>query len=230
MIKASFEIPTAHIMTLKEHQDYDFTLAHLALSSELYRRSYGEGNVMDNGQYELEEPLKMDDLRRAAKLIKPRVVISPDFWGEPIQLTLEAHKIATQILDCEVAGVVVGETVEEMEECYRKYKTLGTEIICWPFRKDRLTVLKALQVKGDLDPDKWNHFLGFKGLEELTELKKFGFEFASIDTSEPVKAAVFDYPVFENRKVGKLDHEMIMTKEQLERARFNMDRFREECS
>jgi hypothetical protein len=228
-MKCSFELPVRHINQLKEHQDYDFTLAHLVLQSEEYRAAYGAGNVMDNGYYELGEPLELRELSRAVKLGRPRVVISPD-WHDNPTMTLRAYRDAVAFLDCEVAGVVVGTTIEDMLMCYREYAKQGTDIICLPFRLERLGLLKYLAEHNELDKEKWYHFLGLRSMKELNDIKAYGLKYSSIDTSKPIKAAIHRKNITDDlRGLGRLDMNAQLDNETLERCRFNMDRFREEA-
>lgn len=227
-MKCSFEIPTAHVKILKEHQEYDFTLAHMWLQSEAYRVAYGPGSVMDNGMFELGEPLEPNQLERAVRLAKPSVVIAPDFRGDAPR-TRDAWKGASAKFDCEVAGVIQGSTVAEMVELYRYYREQACEIICFPFRTPRVEVLKTIAARGWFDGDStWYHFLGLNSMEELEILKSFKLQNSSVDTSKPIKAAIYHQDIHATlRGHGRIDLEAVYDTEVVEKMRFNMDRFRE---
>jgi hypothetical protein len=232
-MKVSFEIPVSGIMKLKGHQDYDFTLAHMALTNEHYRMSYGEGNVMDNGMYELDSPMSVQDLMRAVKLIKPGVMISPDFPTER-RMTLEAHKICVKMFDCEVAGVICGENLEDRVQCYEDYLKLGTNIICVPFRYMRREFMIAIKEAGLLmtkpDTEIWYHYLGLVDMSELQFLLDLNLPWCSIDTSKPIKAAIHDKNIYDDlRGLGKIDLMMDMDERLIDKCVFQMERFRDIC-
>lgn len=227
-MKCSFEIPTAHVKELREHMEYDFTLAHMWLSSEAYRTAYGPGSVMDNGMFELGEPLEIGQLTRAVRLARPTVVIAPDFMGDADR-TRDAWRLASARFDCEVAGVLQGKNVQEMVDLYRWYRDQACEIICFPFRTPRVEILKAIAARGWFDGDNtWYHFLGLNSMEELEILKSFRLQNSSVDTSKPIKAAIYHADLHAHlRGHGRIDMEAVYDTETVERMRFNMDRFRE---
>ena len=67
-------------------------------------------------------------------------------------------------------------------------------------------------------------------MSELLEIKTFGLEFTSVDTSKPIKAAIYQKSITDNlRGLGRIDLNATLDKETLERCKFNMDRFREEA-
>jgi len=229
-MKCSFEIPTAHVKVLKEHQEYDFTLAHMWLSSEPYRVAYGPGSVMDNGMFELGTPLEIPELSRAVRLARPSVVIAPDYKGDATR-TRNAWKDASAKFDCEVAGVIQGANVQEMVDLFQWYRNQACEIICFPFRTPRVEVLKMIAARGWFDGDTtWYHFLGLNSMEELHTLKSFHLQHSSVDTSKPIKAAIFQKDIHSDLKaLGRIDLEATYDTETVEKMRFNMDRFREEA-
>jgi hypothetical protein len=226
-MKCSFEIPTKHIRQLKEHQDYDFVLAHIWLNDPIYRGSYTSDMVMDNGAYELGEPLELKDCIRIVRAARPKVFISPD-WIDDRQRTCKTYKDTDAALDCEVAGVVVGSDISEMLRCFEFYLEQAVEIICIPFRKPRLEFLhKASELKL-LNPDRWYHFLGLNSMEELKVIKSYKLPNTSIDTSKPIKAALHGKTIHDDlRGLGKLDHSLELSDEVVQAASFQMDRFRE---
>lgn len=228
-MKCSFEIPTAHIKELKEHQEYDFVLAHMWLEDAQYRASYNSGMVMDNGAYELGEPLEVKTLHRVVRAARPTVMIAPD-WLDDKDRTLNAWKECSLMFECEVAGVVVGKTLDEMIDCYKQYTMYGTEIICLPFRLNRVELLTQLEELKIIQRERWHHFLGLKHMEELQQLKSFKLPLQSVDTSKPLKAAIFGKTIYDNLQgLGKIDLGVEYEQEVVERMRFQMDRFREEA-
>jgi len=228
-MKCSFEIPTAHIKELREYTDYDFTLAHMWLSSEPYRTAYPYGSVMDNGMFELGSPLEFKDLQRAVKLAKPSVVIAPDHVGDASR-TYADWREASSAFDCEVAGVLQGSTVAEMVDLYKRYRDQACEIICLPFRTPRVEVLKTIGAQGlfDKDDNTWHHFLGINSMDELHVLKSFRLKYSSVDTSKPIKAAIHQQDINSHlRGHGRIDMEAVYGTDVVERMKFNMQRFRE---
>lgn len=225
-MKCSFEIPTAHVIALKEHQEYDFVLAHMWMTDPVYRQSYLRGMVMDNGAYELGQPMELKDLMRVCKAARPTVMIAPD-WIDNADRTMKAYNAASAALDCEVAGVVVG-NIDEQLDCLDYYLHHAVEIICVPFRLDRLAFLQEATKRGLLSGDRWYHFLGLKSMDELREIKRFGLPNTSVDTSKPIKAAIHSKTIHDDlRGLGKLDMSATYGPETVERMAFQMDRFRE---
>jgi hypothetical protein len=229
-MKCSFEIPTKHIKVLKEHQEYDFVLAQVWLKDPAYRQAYtSKGMVMDNGAFELGEPLELKECIRIVRAAKPAVFISPD-WLEDRDRTCKTWRDADAALDTEVAGVVVGTDVPDMLRCFEYYLEQQTQIICLPFKKPRLTFLaKAAELKL-LDQEHWYHFLGLNSMEELKAIKTYKLTNTSIDTSKPIKAALHGKTIHDDLTgLGKIDLDVEMSDEQVEQAAFQMDRFREEA-
>ena len=228
-MKCSFEIPTTHVRALKECQDYDFTLAHMWLHSEPYRVAYGYGSVMDNGMFELGSPLELKDLLRAVRLSRPSVVIAPDYLGDA-QRTFNAWRDASSLFDCEVAGVLQGQNVGELVDLYKRYRDQACEIICFPFRTPRVEVLKTIGAQGlfDKGDETWYHFLGLNSMSELDVLKSFHLKSVSVDTSKPIKAAIYHQDIHAQlRGHGRIDMEATYDDETVELMKFNMIRFRE---
>lgn len=198
------------------------------LHSESYRAAYGAGSVMDNGMFELGEPLELDQLGRAVRLAKPSVVVAPDFRGDA-ERTRTAWKNASAKFDCEVAGVIQGANVGEMLDLYQWYRNQACEIICFPFRTPRVEILKSIAAKGWFDGDTtWYHFLGLNSMDELEVLKSFKLQNSSVDTSKPIKAAIFHKDIHSDLKgLGRIDLEAVYDDEVVQKMRFNMDSFRQ---
>lgn len=227
-MKSSFEIPIPHIKQLKANQDFDFTLAQHWITSELYRSSYDPGSVMDNGAYETGQPMEIRDLRRAASLARPSVVIAPD-WINDNKRTRAAYKQAMPAFDCEVAAVVCGPTVEDMCDDVKYYLDQSVDILAFPFRLDRLACITIMEYELK-ESDVWIHLLGAKSLGEVQAIRTLVKDFnTSVDTSKPIKAAIYEKGVYDDlRGYGHLVLQDRLDEATLHRCVFNMNRWRSE--
>lgn len=124
-MELSFELPTKHLKDLAEHNDYNFTLAHL-VSDEQYLTHYRECNkytICDNSAFELAVPLSAPEVFKAASLLKSQEVVAPDAFGSgrnTIQATedfLKYMEDAGHRGKFRVMGVVQGANVPDWVSC-----------------------------------------------------------------------------------------------------------------
>jgi hypothetical protein len=222
VLRLAFEIPTAHMEELRDVADFGFYLAHLALSDDTYRRATYPGGLLDNGQFELDEPMDLPRLVQAARLVRPAYCVQPDWLGDRAR-TCAAFDEADSVLPCEVAAVAQGESAEDLARAIRYYYAKSAGVICLPFRRPRLDAIQLMQDAGDFRPEVWYHFLGLVSMEEYEKILGLRLPSASLDTSKPVKAALAGKDMREDlRGMGKLDYARVMTEDELARAAFNM--------
>lgn len=198
-IKLSLEIPTKHLEELSSYADLDFPIAHLVLEDKSYKQFYkervarGRTVLLDNGLYELSEPLSNDHILEAAKSLcfehqKPHI-IAPDFYlqkNKTIDVSFEMLRKAGG-LGFKVGCVPQGETVAEVISCYREFTKSPFEPICLSFLNPRYDILLNMP----LMYNRWHHLLGLYNLEEIRWMRTFiPFPVSmSIDTNKPLKAA-----------------------------------------
>ncbi len=196
MIKIAHEAPIPHIQFVQERTDFDFAIAHFALEYSAYayayaRRSLNRILIMDNGKFELVNPLSISEVLRAADLTGANYVVAPDHFGdiERTKKSLDQFLEATDKMPwLGVAAVVVGNTPAELKDCYNYYTTIAEiDMYCWSFLTDRVSGI-ALST---IDVHKPHHLLGFSTKKELAEtlIMLRHSLVLSIDTMKPVSAA-----------------------------------------
>jgi hypothetical protein len=198
-IKLSLEIPTKHLDQLSQYTDLDFPIAHLVLEDKLYREFYhervarGHTVLLDNGLFELDQPLDTDTIIQAAKLLcfehqKP-IIIAPDYYCEKDRTCSDSFKMLREGLSYgfKVGCVPQGKTYAEVIECYRELSKAPFEPLCLSFLNPRYDILLNMP----LMYNRWHHLLGLYNLEEIRWLRTFiPFpKLLSIDTNKPIKAA-----------------------------------------
>ncbi len=210
------EIPTPHIQEFLPLTDIPFGLAQLFLKddypgAEDYHKMY-QGCLLDNGMYELDESLTVDQIIVAARVCNPVALIAPD-WMDEIDKTLAAcHEMLSKTADATsiaegklpftptVGGVVQGRNLDERLACLQLMTDADLEPICFPFRTPRDTTIAHAIIKDMLKPERWYHLLG---LQDLAELRWYNLPgMWSIDTGKPFKN--FDMSKLEIRGHGKL--------------------------
>ena len=208
-MELTLEIPIPHLEYFLPLTDFPFGLAQLVLDdgykgAQAYRALY-EGCLLDNGLYELGEPLPLKDLVKAAEIVKPVAVIAPDWMGnmtKTLHVTEQLVKIKEKgNYPWSVGGVVQGRNIGERLSCYMALLSLGCEPVCFPFRTPRLTTIEVVHHIFGFRKDKWYHLLGLSDFREL-KLKHEGRW--SVDTSKPFKGLYFG-EMTGIRGHGKLD-------------------------
>jgi hypothetical protein len=201
-MELSLEIPPALISRLRFLTDFDFALAQIILANEQYANSYrNRGSrllIMDNGANELDKPLLVSDILRAAELVDPDVVIAPDVPGDALATLSKFQEFIKCNLQFGVMGVVQGHTIDECLLCaneYLKYDLvwcLGVpcDVLCQKTdplvkmsacRKELVAVLTKLGMS--------LHLLGVSLPEELSAYKN-NKRVISVDTGTPLLYAL----------------------------------------
>lgn len=223
-MKVAFELPYRHIRRLKVHQDFNFLLAHKVLDDAAYRQEYGDGGVLDNGQYELGEPLDIRRLHIAERMCKPEMVIAPDWLGER-ERTMAAYKEASTLLTSEVGGVVQGKDILDMLKCYGELLKEGCHYICLPFRLERVELMQLITTQKLLSEDVWYHFLGLKSMAELRQILALDMPYTSIDTSKPIKAALHNKDLDDDLRGLSVPWSSVLSAEQVDACEDKMKEF-----
>ncbi|MHA1632705.1 MAG: hypothetical protein ACTSXC_07880 [Candidatus Freyarchaeota archaeon] len=205
-MELSLEIPTPHIEDFLPLTDFAFGLAQLYLRSDYpnagkYQKLY-QRCLLDNGMYELGEPLPIDELVHAVWYCNPVSVIAPD-WMDRMSKTIDAAFELRGALrgECSVGAVVQGKNLDERLECFRILQTNGFSPICFPFRTPRDQTIGHLALEHRFRDNEWYHLLGLQHLRELRW--KFPGRW-SVDTGKPFKGYWLD-KVKNIRGLGRLD-------------------------
>ncbi len=225
-MQLALEIPIPHLKEFLPLTDFPFGLAQLVLREDYegastYRALY-EGCLLDNGLYELDEPLTVPLLVKAAEIIKPVAVIAPDWMGN-MKATLHATEQLVRMKEKNyypwtVGGVVQGKNIGERLSCYMSLLSMECEPICFPFRTPRLTTMKVIHDLFGFREKNWYHLLG---LADFRELKvKYPGRW-SVDTSKPFKGLYFG-EMSSIRGHGKLDIHKRLTPEGVTAALWNV--------
>jgi len=200
-MRLAMEIPKPFLHNLTSLTDLDFTLAHLILEDDEYRQFYtnqaeiGRFVIMDNSFHELGHPLSPEELKQAASLSKPNIIIAPDKLGD-YRFGMEAFHATRNILPRhqKIAFVLAGASPSERAEMFMKLKD-HADMICFPFRAPRLEWFLDLTRKIP-DHIKWPPRIHLLGVNELNELSAFRQAFntfgvphnrLSVDTAKPIK-------------------------------------------
>ena len=231
-IEVAHEATVNLFKSVRSLTDYDFGIASYVLSSETYARlccTRGEDRmlILDNGAFELGEPLLFEDLERAARLAKPDYTIAPDYFGDMARTLQAVSDFCERWVLSKVGAAVVGLTPELQITCYDQIrKNPGVEMICWVFghpRAEALTQLKAISQAHK------HHLFGFNTIKELKsclkEFARLGVKEVSLDTSKPISAA-FGGEVLENKGRGAYRRPLVEDHVSPSLATYNMGIFR----
>jgi len=176
MAKLALEIPIPNLKEFSVLTDFDFALAHLVLSNEVYAEFYsvqalrGREVWLDNSINELNESVSRESVLRAAQRISATHVIPPEWITDPIRTFEEAIHWKKYGSKYKIVGVIHGSRPRDVLEGYRNHNILPA----LPYDEPR-DWYKA-QRDGPV------HFLGFNSLKEIRDLKP-----ASLDTGFPFR-------------------------------------------
>lgn len=99
-LKLAFITPTNYLETVAARGDIHLVLAHLVLKDEKYREFYKNSKtykILDNGAFELGQPMHIEDILKAAEMIGADEVVAPDVFNDG-RRTLEAvHNFTMQV-------------------------------------------------------------------------------------------------------------------------------------
>ena len=194
MLLIAHECPTAYIPLVSQYTTLDFAITHYALEDPVYTRMYANRQpwkalILDNGKFELGNPLAVELILKVANYLRADYVVPPDHF-EDLGATMRSfdrlsrRKLSPRIT---LAPVCCGKTPQELAICHNYYIEKGVKVICWSFLGPRMEAIKLTKP----DPQVMYHLLGWKGKDELAECFKalLPATRVSIDTSKPVAAA-----------------------------------------
>jgi len=198
-MKIALECPTSLLGDIQPLADFDWILAHLVLQDEEYADFYRKSKrlkVLDNSVNELLEPCNFADLERAADVVRPDLVVSPDYLGEE-ELTIEALDASLDIFGKNsILPVVQGSSLPSVERCFKEILSRGLPRVAVPYdiccsREESPEAMAASRLRvvnrlWELAPSSFQvHLLGFNTVEELRK-QSIGKFVNSIDTGVPI--------------------------------------------
>ena len=202
-MKLALECPTMLLEDIQPLADYDFILTHLVLKDEEYARYYSESKrfkVLDNSTNELLKPCFLDEIARAAKIVRPNLVVAPDFLGDHLATENILYDAVRKFGLRRVLPVVQGKGYEEVMLCADFIIRNGFDKIAVPYditssREDSLITMasgrhKVVTYIINRVP------IGFKihllGMTTLEELSSYGSDWVeSVDTGSPIRHGMY---------------------------------------
>lgn len=216
MIQLALECPTDMLTIVQPHADYYFALTHLVLKDEIccsfYKdRGCGEKTlILDNSTNELLEPCSLEDIRRAADIIKPDLVVAPDFLGDDAS-TISGLDAAVDVFGgSEILPVVQGRTLTDVVRCSLEIKSRGFDRVAVPYdilstreySIDLMASNRAVVVRVLSGMFGWIHLLGFTTLEEVIGYRG-NPNIMSMDTGSPVLHGLCGIRFGKDKLLGK---------------------------
>ncbi len=207
----AFELPTKHLKTLGEHNDYNFSLAHL-VDDEEYLTHYRESTkytICDNSAFELSKPLSAPEVVRAASLLKAQEIVAPDSFGNGNDTIKSTNEFIKYLEDnnhlgkFRVMGVVQGANVPDWVNCLMAMKenphidVIGFSYLgCKSFDADlssaRVGAVRLATFEAGANLKKNIHLLGMGGNPIELKVQKDVETVRSCDTSLPIVQGLFN--------------------------------------
>jgi hypothetical protein len=219
-MKLSLEIPTKLLPIVSNLCDVDFILAQVVLDDDDYGKFYSNSTrfkIMDNGFHERGEPMTCVELKEAALLCKPDVIIAPDWYGDRAR-TFEGFKEAKRRIGdvAKIGTIMQGKDVTERMEFFNAVRP-ETYLLGFPYRaKDRFAwFLDLVQRTPKYVP--WPPKIHLFGVSTLAELADFAelcrdkniSDRVSVDTAKPIKFGLAKEAIDEKTELqgkGLIDH------------------------
>jgi len=222
-MKISHETPRCLLEQSKKFNDYQYALPHLLEADEIYRnhflqcRDEGIEIYLDNSLHELGASLNNDILLKWINILKPSNFFIPDVWEDQeqsIKNAIEWSTIETPNETTKVA-IVQAKSFEEAKHCYQEYKRLGYKKVAFSYGASyynyisgnggdygkafgRYLLIKEFYNKNIFDKGDRIHLLGCSLPQEFGWYNRLDFSIESIDTSNPVMAAIEGWRYTEN--------------------------------
>jgi len=185
--------------------DCQFALAHLVLEDKKYANYFKNMSqlqyvILDNGAFELPEPLGLDEMVKAAELCGAHEIVAPDYPGNKDK-TIEAtfNFLDEYMGNLNVMVVPHGRNNYEWSCCYKElmrysnpicFDTIGYSVLEHKRLGTRPEFVHYVRYKyPDIYFKKMHHLLG---LDALMELYAYGGEvIRSVDTSLAISQAMW---------------------------------------
>jgi len=200
-MELALECPTTLLDKIQPLTDFYFALTHLVLSDPAYADYYATHHdkmlILDNSTNELGVPCSIDDILKAAEIIKPDIIVPPDHLCN-MEKTIEDVRIFKKVGwedERFVLPVIQGSTIKECYKCADKYVDMGFKQCAVPYdptctKEDTIQKMASQRqrvVVGLTARFEWVHLLGFTVFEELQFYRSLGHGCRfSIDTGSPI--------------------------------------------
>ena len=197
-MKIAFECPTPMLEDIQPLGDFDFTLTHLVLGDPEYAAFYAASSrfkILDNSTNELLEPCSVEDIKKAYKVIRPDIVVAPDYLGDA-ERTLKVLEAFLGVFSIDqVIPVVQGKDHVDCYRCLDKILKMGFDIVAVPYdltcvRTDSLNKMASCRldvVRYAVHQEfRWIHLLGLTRLSEIDEYKFQSQVGMTVDTGMPI--------------------------------------------
>ena len=214
-MKVSHEVPFNYLELSLRFNDYDYALVHLFDKYpeyvKFFKKSINDGRevILDNSAYEIsvtpelkeKYPAGYYDMDKYAKWIeevRPTYYILPDSKGD-VEKSIElAYKFINEYPSHGLTiGVVHGNSLEEMKDCYKEMTKIADKI-AFSFEKWQLEGAESTDIpyiryrtieKIGIDESIPHHLLGCINPLEFSQFKDCKW-LDSIDTSAPITHAL----------------------------------------
>ena len=222
----SHEVPLSLLNESRKFNDYDYCLLHLTYQYPQYKQFYidslkkGRKVLLDNSAYELGDALTNDQLANGVLDIKPTWYIIPDCLNDKDVTINRFENFIKDYKDLPglKIGVVQGDNLKELKECY-KYMSEKADKIAIPFASKgfecyfplvdiderhccgRQMFIYELLRDGLWNKDKPHHLLGCSLAKEFLNLN-YPLYIESIDTSNPIIAGMLDLTYEDKRGIN----------------------------
>lgn len=216
MMQISHEVPLCVLQESENFNDYDYCLLHLTYEYEEYKKYYqeavkkGRKVLLDNSIFELGDALTLAQVAQGVEDIHPTWVVVPDCLDDK-DTTIKRFKEwenKYSYLDVKTIGVVQGQTIDELIECYKFMSehadkiaiSFDSKAYCELTNPDnplldrwcegRQLFIQRLVAENIWDYYKPHHLLGCSLAREFSNPLYNKLNVETIDTSNPVVAAI----------------------------------------
>ena len=204
-MKLALEYPSDLLDKIQPLADYDFILTHLVLQDEVYARYHAESTkfkILDNSTNELLTPCSLDDIARAAAIVRPDYIMPPDFLGDALTTEIALGRAISRFGREKIYPIIQGALFAYALECFDHVAGLGFDkvavpydICCLPDDTSETKARRRLEVVNKIisvAPRGFSiHLLGMNTLAELCLHMKDWVK--SIDTGYPVMCGMYGY-------------------------------------
>lgn len=202
-MQLALETPTRLLKSIQPLADFDFILTHLVLKDKAYAKYYSESTrykILDNSTNENLQPCSLKDIKKAADIVKPNLVVAPDFLGNS-KSTISALEESLTVFGWEkVLPVVQGDCEFGVLKCLKAIIDRGLNSVAVPYdiccrRTDSLETMASmrLQIVNSIIrkvPIGFHiHLLGLTTLEELGNHNTGWVK--SLDTGSPIMHGLY---------------------------------------
>ena len=239
-MKLGLELPTKVLTQLSQLTDIDFCLAQNALEDPEYAKFFkgqsakGRMVILDNGFHEMGHPLSIPELEKAFGLVNPSFVVSPDWFGKPIE-TFDAFQQAKKVFPKEKLAVCLAANGEIDLPQFFMNVCGEAGMLCLPYRANRKEwFISLIHMFPRMRWPKYLHLFGMSTFDDLLYFREatiyYGWKCGdvSVDTAKPIKHGLLGKYIHEEMDLRHADissitlHKQIPNQAQLEACLFNI--------